>query len=284
MDESSPYELGILGAGTMAEAIVRGILTRRFLDKKQILAADVASARREFFARELGVQAVADNSGVARQSRVLLLCVKPQQMQAALAGIGAVMNPQTLVISIAAAVTTAFIEENLGASQSWRVVRTMPNTPLLVGEGTVAICAGSHATAADLAYTRRLFQTAAQVIELPEDKMNAVTAMSGSGPAYFFYLVEQMIRAGVQLGLTSEQSRFLAVRTAQGAAKMLEKSADSPEELRRKVTSPGGTTQAAMAHLETQHAADAIVGAIVAAHRRGEELASGSSAGGASRV
>jgi pyrroline-5-carboxylate reductase len=140
-------------------------------------------------------------------------------MQAALTGIGAVMSPDTLVISIAAAVSTRFIETHLGPRHTWRVIRTMPNTPMLVGEGTVVMAGGTHATPQDLADARRLFESAAQVIELPEEKMDAVTAMSGSGPAYFFYLVEQMIRAGVRLGLTAEQSRFLAVRTAQVAAK-----------------------------------------------------------------
>jgi pyrroline-5-carboxylate reductase len=193
-------------------------------------------------------------------------------MKTALAGIGAVMNSSTLVISIAAAVSTSFIEEHLGSGHNWRVIRTMPNTPMLVGEGTVAMSPGAHATAPDLAEARRLFEAAAQVIELPETKMNAVTALSGSGPAYFFYLVEHMIRAGVQLGLSADESRFLAVRTAMGAAKMLGSLPDPPEELRRKVTSPGGTTQAAIAHLDAQNVADAIVGALAAADRRGREL------------
>jgi len=267
------YQLGILGAGNMAEAIARGITGRGVLRPDQILAADVAKPRREFFTRELGIRAVADNAEVARQSRTLLLSVKPQQMQTALAGIGAVMSPDTLVISIAAAVSTAFIEKHLGPARPWRVIRTMPNTPMLVGEGTVAMAAGAHATSDDLAETRRLFEAAAQVIELPESKMDAVTALSGSGPAYFFYLVEQMIRAGVQMGLTPEQSRFLSVRTAQGAAKMLGTLPDSPEELRRKVTSPGGTTQAAIAYLDSHGAAEAIANAVIAAERRGKELA-----------
>jgi pyrroline-5-carboxylate reductase len=272
MSESFRYDLGILGAGNMAEAIARGVTSRGVLRADQILAADVAEARREFFTSQLGIRTVTDNAEVARQSRVLLLSVKPQQMQAALAGIGAAMQPDTLVISIAAAVSTAFIEKHLGSDNPWRVIRTMPNTPMLVGEGTVAMAPGAHVTAADLAEARRLFEAAAQVIELPERNMDAVTALSGSGPAYFFYLVEHLIRAGVQLGLSPEESRFLAVRTAQGAAKMLGTLPDPPEELRRKVTSPGGTTQAAIAHLDAHAAADAIVGAVVAAERRGKEL------------
>jgi pyrroline-5-carboxylate reductase len=273
MSQTFSFELGILGAGNMAEAITRGILGKGLMRPDQILAADVAPQRREFFDHELHIRAVADNNEVARQCSRLLLSVKPQQMQAALANVGTVLHPQTLVISIAAAVSTSYIEKSLGPRHPWHVVRAMPNTPMLVGEGTVAIAPGARATAADVTEARRIFESAAQVIELPENLIDAVTAMSGSGPAYFFYLVEQMIRAGVQLGLTEQQSRFLAVRTAQGAAKMLEKSSDSPAELRRKVTSPGGTTQAAIAYLEAHQTADAIVGAIVAAEKRGKELA-----------
>jgi pyrroline-5-carboxylate reductase len=143
---------------------------------------------------------------------------------------------------------------------------------MLVGEGMVAIAPGKHATADDLHSARRIFESAATVIEVAEDKIDAVTALSGSGPAYFFYLVEQMIRAAGELGLTAEQAKLLATRTAVGAAKMLAASTDSPQELRRKVTSPGGTTQAAIMHMESQNVGPAIVDAIKAAQRRGKEL------------
>ena len=148
----------------------------------------------------------------------------------------------------------------------------MPNTPMLVGEGMVAMAAGTHATAQDMAAARRIFESAASVIEVSEDKIDAVTAVSGSGPAYFFYLVEHMIRAGGELGLTPEQSHALATRTALGAAKMLVSSSDSPQELRRKVTSPGGTTQAAIEHMQAQRLDQIIVDAIKAAQRRSREL------------
>jgi pyrroline-5-carboxylate reductase len=148
----------------------------------------------------------------------------------------------------------------------------MPNTPMLVGEGMVAVSRGANATADDVDAARRIFASAATVIELPEDKIDTVTALSGSGPAYFFYLVEQMIQAGIDLGLTPEQAHQLATRTALGAAKMLATSPDSPQELRRKVTSPGGTTHAAIAHMESQGVGPAIIEAIKAAERRGKEL------------
>ena len=266
------YELGIIGAGNMAEAIVRGILRAGLLDASQIIAADVAASRRALFQNELGIKAVEENTAVASASRRLLLSVKPQQIEAALAGIGAVMSIETRVISIMAGISTTYIETHLGVGKSWRVIRTMPNTPMLVGEGMVGICTGKHATASDLADAIKLFETAATVIEVTEDKIDAVTALSGSGPAYFFYFVEHMIRAGESLGLTAEQAKMMAIKTAVGAAKMLGTSTDSPVELRRKVTSPGGTTQAAINHLEQHEAGEILAAAINAAAKRSGEL------------
>ena len=266
------YELGIIGAGNMAEAIARGVLRAGLFRPDQLVAADVVPARRELFSRELGVRAVEANDEVARQSRVLLLSVKPQQMAQALGGIGAVLDPSALVVSIAAGVRSASIEHHLGQGKKWRVVRTMPNTPMLVGEGMSAIARGAHATAADLAAARRIFESAGAVVEVDEAKMDAVTALSGSGPAYVFYLAEHMIAAGMAMGFAHEQARQLAIKTIVGAAKMLDTSADPPEELRRKVTSPGGTTQAALSHLASAHFGPALVEAIRAAERRGKEL------------
>jgi pyrroline-5-carboxylate reductase len=248
------------------------VLRAGLLAPFQIIAADVAAARRELFENELGVKAIEDNSAVARDSRNLLLSVKPQHAAAALAGIGAVMSPETRVISIMAGIGTAFIETHLGGGQAWRVVRTMPNTPMLVGEGMVAVCGGANTSATDIAEAKKFFQAAATVIDVSEDKMDAVTALSGSGPAYFYYFVEHMIRAGESLGLTVDQAKTLAVRTAAGAAKMLANSSDSPQELRRKVTSPGGTTQAALSHLERHRAGEILQQAIAAAALRSREL------------
>lgn len=262
------HELGILGAGNMAEAIVRGVIKNGLLRPEQIIAADVSEQRRDLFAQQLGIRAVADNSEVAKQSKIILLSVKPYQMENVLAGIGQRMKPDALVISIAAGVSTAFIEKHLGGGKKWRVIRTMPNTPMLVGEGMAAISAGSNADQRDMATARRIFESAAAVIEVSEDQLDAVTAISGSGPAYFFFLVEQMIRAGVELGLTSQQSHTLAVTTALGAAKMLISSSDSPQELRRKVTTPGGTTHAAISHMEEHRFPEILIEAIKAAEQR----------------
>ena len=266
------YELGIIGAGNMAEAIASGILRANLLSPDQIIAADVALARRELFSSRLGITSIEDNADVARQSKRLLLSVKPQQIQSALAGIGAVMNIETRVISIMAGISSAFIEKHLGEGRPWRVIRTMPNTPMLVGEGMVGIAPGAYATPADVADAKRLFESAATAIEVTEDKIDAITAVSGSGPAYFFYFVEHMIRAAEALGLTPEQSKTLALKTAAGAARMLVTSSDTPRELRRKVTSPGGTTQAAINHLEQHRTGEILADAMAAAAKRSREL------------
>jgi pyrroline-5-carboxylate reductase len=150
----------------------------------------------------------------------------------------------------------------------------MPNTPMLVGEGMAAIAPGSRATPEDMDYARRLFAPAAAVIDVTEDKLDAVTALSGSGPAYFFFLVEQMIRAGVEMGLSASEAHTLATKTALGAAKMLVSSTDSPQELRRKVTSPKGTTYAAITHMEQHDWPNVVVEALKAAQRRSRELGS----------
>jgi pyrroline-5-carboxylate reductase len=266
------YELGIIGAGQMAEAIVRGLLRSGLYKPEQMIAADVVEARRQLFSSQLGIKAVAENAEAARDARALLLSVKPYQMQEVLGGLGAALRPDTLVMSIVAGVRSGSIETFLGDGKRWRVVRSMPNTPMLVGEGMVAIAPGRYATQEDLAAARRTFEASADVIEVSEDQIDAVTALSGSGPAYFFYFIEQMIKAGVELGLSADQARRLASKTALGSAKMLLSSPDSPEELRRKVTTPNGTTHAAIVRMEEGGLGSIIIEAVKAAERRSKEL------------
>jgi pyrroline-5-carboxylate reductase len=266
------FELGIIGAGNMAEAIARGVIAKDVLRADQIIAADVSAQRREVFLQQFGIKAVEDNLTAAREARIILLSVKPQHMATALAGLGGVLSEKNLVISIAAGIGSAFIEKHLGPGKKWRVIRTMPNTPMLVGEGMVAMAAGANASNDDLATARKLFEAAADVIELDETHIDTVTALSGSGPAYFFYLVENMIQAGVELGLTPEQSAQLVKKTAAGAAKMLMTSTDPPAELRRKVTSPGGTTEAAIKQMSAANWPQITIDAVRAAQRRAREL------------
>jgi pyrroline-5-carboxylate reductase len=264
------YDLGVIGAGNMAEAIVRGVLRSGQLSAGKIIASNPTLRRRELFQTELSIRAVEDNREVARNSAVVMLCVKPQKCEAVLQEISDVTAPTTLIISIMAGISSSFIETTLGGSR--RVVRTMPNTPILVGQGMVAIAPGRHAITEDLTSTRRLFETAASVIEVREDQIDAVTAVSGSGPAYFFFLVEQMIAAGIKLGLSAEQARTLAGKTALGAATMLTTSSDSPQALRRKVTSPNGTTHAAITSMESNGFPKMIADALQACVDRSKEL------------
>jgi pyrroline-5-carboxylate reductase len=266
------FALGVIGTGNMAEAIVRGLLANGVFEPSQIIAADASPARRELFADQLRIPTVQDPAVVASQSRLLLLCVKPQQAAEALHGLGRVTDPQTRIISIMAGISTAFIEKQFGEQHPWRVIRAMPNTPMMIGEGIVGVCLGQHAQADDLVEAKKIFSPTASIVEVAEAQMDAVTAMSGSGPAYFFYFVEHMIHAGESLGLSVEQSRQLAIQTAVGAANMLAQGEDLPQELRRKVTSPGGTTEAALRHMETHHLGDIFQDAIRAAERRGKEL------------
>jgi pyrroline-5-carboxylate reductase len=266
------YDLAIIGAGNMAEAIARGVIRGALLRPDQIVAADVSPARRQLFEQQLAVRAVESPADAAHFARTLLLGVKPQQMPDALAAVAGTIRSDALVISIAAGTTTTFIEQRLGDRAPWRVVRAMPNTPMLVGEGMTAIAAGARATADDMKQARRIFESAGAVIEVSEEHIDAVTALSGSGPAYFFYLVEQMIDAGVKMGLSPDHARLLASRTALGAAKMMAESSDPPAELRRKVTSPGGTTEAAIRLMESRQLPDVVKEAIFAAERRGKEL------------
>jgi pyrroline-5-carboxylate reductase len=263
-------ELGIVGAGNMAEAIARSVIEAGVMRKEEIVAADVSEARRDVFSK-MGVKTVKENAEAVKGARMVLLSVKPQQMKDVLAGISAALGEKTLVVSIAAGISSGFIERNLGAAKQWRVIRVMPNTPVMVGQGMVAMARGKNADEDDLKAARRIFESGATVLELGEEKMDAVTAMSGSGPAYFFWLVEQMIKAGITLGLSEDESRVMAIKTCIGAAAMLG-SGERPEDLRKKVTSPGGTTQAAIETMESKHAGEAIVAAIRRAAERSREL------------
>lgn len=266
------YELALIGAGNMAEAIVRGLLNAQTLSPEQMIAADPSENRRNLFTRELGVRTVVSSPEAARESLAVLLAVKPQQMGDVLKEIAPVISEKTLVISIAAGINTRFIETHLGLGRQWRVVRTMPNTPMLVGQGAVGICPGAFATRADVTAASRFFAPAAEVVEVTEQLMDAVTAVSGSGPAYVFYLLEHMIAAGVSLGLSPDQATRLARQTVLGAATMAKTTSDSPTELRRKVTSPNGTTQAAIEYLDQTGVGLNIEKAIQAACQRSVEL------------
>jgi pyrroline-5-carboxylate reductase len=269
------YKLALIGGGNMAEAIVRGVLAGGVLAPGQMIVSDPADNRRAVF-EKLAVAVSTDNKQAATSAGCVLLAVKPQMMDAVLAELAPAVSPDALIISIAAGVSTKRIEAGLAGRKSetaFRTVRVMPNTPMLVGAGVSGLVKGKFATDDDLAWARRLFDAAGRTIVLGDEKLiDAVTAVSGSGPAYFFYLIEQLVAAGVAEGLAESDALTLATQTAAGAAKLLAESNVPPAELRRRVTSPGGTTQAACELLDSRNVADAIRAAVRAAADRSREL------------
>ena len=266
---SSCLKLGFIGAGNMATALCRGIVRAEVLAPETIAASDPDPERRGRFAAETGARATPRNDETCRAETVVL-AVKPQVMPAVLAEIGPLMQGDRLFISLAAGIATAQIEA--AAPGRVRVVRAMPNTPMLVGQGAAALCKGAHAAHEDLARARRLLESCARVIEVDEEQMHAVTALSGSGPAYVFYLAEVMAEAGVAMGLLERDAAALTNATVLGAARMLAETGEPPAELRRKVTSPGGTTEAAFRSMADDAVGERMDRAIRAACARSKEL------------
>jgi pyrroline-5-carboxylate reductase len=265
--------IAFIGAGNMAEALVRGLLTSQTLPATQILVTDVRPERREFFTKSFGVVALADNGQAVARADVVVLAVKPQQAGTVFSDLKVRFGPGKLLISIAAGVTTARIESELGGNP--RVVRVMPNTPALVGAGAAGYCRGRFAAATDLETTATILGAVGIAVPVDEAQMDAVTAVSGSGPAYVFLVAEALIRAGMEAGLSEEVSRRLAIQTVFGAGALLAASNEAPAELRRKVTSPGGTTEAALQVMAERKLVETFVAAVAAAKERGEELARG---------
>jgi len=265
-------ELGFIGAGNMATAICRGVVHSGLVRAADIIAADPDEARRRHFETTTGARMTAVNADACR-SRVLVLSVKPKVLPAVLEEVGPLLHGDILIISIIAGMPARVIEA--AAPGPVRVVRAMPNTPMLVGEGAAAVCRGAHATDQDLSRAVALFSASATVLEVDEESMHAVTALSGSGPAYLFYLAETMTQAGVEMGLSKADAAILTNKTLFGAGKMLIEAGEPAGELRGKVTTPGGTTEAAISSMAGASVAEHIVAAIKAARRRSRELAEG---------
>ena len=258
--------LGFLGGGNMAEAIIRAAISKGIAAADRVIVADPAAARRDLLAG-LGVTVTEDNAAVVAAAEQVVLAVKPQVFP----GVADVVKAAAdkIVISIMAGLSSAKIESLAGVPL--RLVRVMPNTPMMVGAGMSGVALGPHAQEGDDELAMRLFGAAGEAVRVSEFDIDAVTAVSGSGPAYVFYLAEAMQKAAADLGL-SAHARTLVNHTILGAAKLLVDSTDDAATLRRKVTSPGGTTQAAITHLEEQAVGRAVVDAVAAAHRRSREL------------
>jgi pyrroline-5-carboxylate reductase len=259
--------LAIIGGGKIGEALLAGLL-RRGTTGPVVVCERSPERAAELSARH-GVDAV-DLAGAAARAGLLLVAVKPQDIDGLLGALAPHVGPDHLVVSVAAGIPTARIEAALPAGTP--VVRVMPNTPALVDEGMSVLAAGAHAGEEHLDAAEALLAAVGRVRRLPEGQLDAVTALSGSGPAYFFYLVEAMVDAGILLGLPRTVAADLIVQTALGAAVMLRDSGEHPVQLREAVTSPGGTTIAAIRELERHGVRAALIAAIEAAHYRSVEL------------
>jgi pyrroline-5-carboxylate reductase len=251
----------------MGEALLAGIVRRS--GAGDVVVSEKSAERGAELAERYGVDLV-DLPAAAARARVVLLAVKPQDVDGLLGLLAPHLDRDHLVISVAAGVTTARIEAALAPGVP--VVRVMPNTPALVEEGMSVLSAGAHAAEEHLDEAEQLLAAVGRVRRVPEEQQDAVTALSGSGPAYFFYLVEAMVDAGVELGLSRELSTDLIVQTALGAAVMLRDSGDDAQALRAAVSSPNGTTVAAIAELDRHDVRAAMAAAVAAAHARSLEL------------
>ena len=273
---------GFIGAGNMAEAIISGLLRSGLSRPEHLLASDVSESRRGYMAEKFGIETIEDNISVFARSDLILLAVKPQHMDGVLEAIA--NNPaytvsrRKIVVSIAAGVPIRKIEGRLYPPLDEKtrsrlpVIRVMPNTPALVRAGMAGMAGNEHAKKEDMGRVRTILSAIGKVIEFRESDLDAVTALSGSGPAYLFYLVESLVAAGLSMGLAEADSLRLTLETIKGSVKLMEKTGEPADLLRRKVTSPGGTTEAAFKVLEAHGVKEAVVEALHAAANRSGEL------------
>ncbi len=266
---STNGQVAILGAGVMGETLLSGLL-RAGRRPEELLITERREERAVELRERYGVDVVT-NVDAAAKADTLVLVVKPQDMPDLLAEIAPAIRASQTVVSLAAGITTNFIESRL--PEGVAVVRVMPNTPALVDEGMAAISRGAHCDESHLVLAEGLLAATGRVIRVPEKQQDAVTAISGSGPAYIFFVVESMIEAGVHMGLPRSTATDLVVQTLFGSAKLLRETGEHPTVLRERVTSPGGTTAAAVRELEDHKVRAAFLSAIEAARNRSRALA-----------
>jgi pyrroline-5-carboxylate reductase len=262
--------IAILGAGKIGESLLAGLLSSGWRKPDEIVVTGRREERLAELAERYGVEATLSNSDAVRDASFIVIAVKPQDFDTLLGEIGGLLTAEQTVLSVAAAVPTAQIEQHM--ADSVPVLRAMPNTPATVHEGIAGLCAGAHASDEHLSMAQEVLEHVGRVVQVPEAYMDAVTAVSGSGPAYFALLAEAMIEAGILLGLSREVSTDLVVQTMLGTAKLLRDEKMHPVELREMVTSPGGTTIRAIRELERAGVRAAFLNAIQAAMERSREL------------
>lgn len=263
-------KIGFLGGGAMGEALIYGLLRAGLVEPANILVSDVSQARLDYLKDKFGVTTVAENSAVVKEADLVVLAVKPHLILPVLRDAAPLARPGQAFISIAAGITTGQMESCLAGPVP--VLRVMPNTPCLAGEGASAISAGKFAGRESVEKTMAVFAAAGRAVEVPESQLEAVTALSGSGPAYMFLILEGLIDGAVRLGLPRDTARVLAAQTMLGAAKMMLETGEHPARLKDMVTTPGGTTMAGLMALEEGALRSTLMKAVEAAARRCREL------------
>jgi pyrroline-5-carboxylate reductase len=262
-------KIAFLGGGNMAEALIKGMLSADVAKSRQMVVTDTSPARLDYL-KKYNITPARSNQEAVQQADIVLLCVKPQIMDAVLAEIAAAADPSKLVISIAAGITIGHMEKALTSNP--RVIRVMPNTPALVLSGAAGLAKGSSATNEDMALAQEIFSAVGRAVVVEEKLLDAVTGLSGSGPAYVFTVIEALSDAGVKVGIPRPLALELAAQTVFGSAKMVLETKEHPAKLRDMVTSPGGTTIAGMHELEKGKLRAVLMSAVEAATNRSKEL------------
>jgi pyrroline-5-carboxylate reductase len=260
----------VLGIGKMAGALVKGWISSRLIPSSLITGVRSDASKIKQTAAQLKIKVTTDSVKSLKGSGLIILGVKPQQMKMLLTEVGSFFPKKALVVSVAAGVSTEQIEKML--PQGCPVVRVMPNTPSLLGAGMAAVAGGSRAKSAHVQLVLKLFSAVGKAVRVREDQMDWVTAVSGSGPAYIFYMIEAMTEAGIKGGLRRETALKLVCQTVYGASRMALETGKSPEELRIQVTSPGGTTEAALKKMMERNFKETIIEAMEAAAEQGAKL------------
>ncbi|PSB21831.1 pyrroline-5-carboxylate reductase [filamentous cyanobacterium CCP1] len=260
--------LGVIGGGVMGEALLSRLIAQQVYLPDEVIVSDPTAQRRNLLAQQYGVGVTADNQTVASEASVLLLAIKPQVFDAVASALHQ-RNLEQVVISILAGVPLQRLET---AFPEQPVIRAMPNTPATIGAGMTAITSGQHAQPEHVQIAQQIFEAVGEVVEVPESLMDAVTGLSGSGPGFVAVMVEALIDGGVVAGLPRPIATKLALQTVRGTAELLQTTHLHPAELKDRVTSPGGTTIAGIAHLEKSGFRSALIEAVRTAYRRSKEL------------
>jgi len=264
--------VGFIGGGRMAEALIRGMIAAEAILARNVFVSDPAEGRREVLSALIGPNVFAENGRVLEAAEVIVLSVKPQVLPLVVGEIEPMVTAQHLIVSIVPGATMRWLEEKLGQG---RIIRVMPNTPCLVGAGAAAFCRGSRVNEADATLVREMLSSVGICAEVDERHMDAVTGLSGSGPAYVYMIIEALADGGVKMGLARSMARRFAAQTVMGAAKMVLESTLHPAELKDQVVTPGGTTIEGIHALEKGGLRAALIGAVEAAARKSSRLAAG---------